>query len=86
MEKEDPASALDCLIAQLMSAPSSTSSTNNSMAEAAAADFLKGFKQAAFDQDLFKALEEDLSVSRVNGCNETSPKSQGWVRIMHLSD
>jgi hypothetical protein len=62
MEKEDPSSALDFLIAELLSAPSLISSTSTSLAESTAAESLQGLKKAAFDQDLFKALEDDASL------------------------
>src|ERR1044072_7834438 len=62
MEKEDPAGALDCLLAKILSAPSPISSTSNNMHEVVAVEFLQGLKRAAFDQDLFKALEDDASL------------------------
>ena len=62
MEKEDPASALDCLIAELLSEPSPMSSNSKSLPKNIAADFLQGLKAAAFDQDLFEALEKDASL------------------------
>src|ERR1044072_7074486 len=62
LEKEDPASALDCLIAQIRNAHSPSSSTSHSMPEVVAVEFLQGLKKAAFDQDLFKALEDNASL------------------------
>src|ERR1044072_3473626 len=62
LEKEDPVGALDCLIAEILNSPCEAFSTSHSMPENAAKDFLQGLKEASFEQDLFKALEEDASL------------------------